>query len=425
MEPAPARDAIEAHYDRFPYPPIQRIVQAGSPVHSAGILSYLLRRRAHEAFTVRPSIWVAGCGTQQGTTWAFSFPASDVLATDVSDVTLQVASALAAELGASNVRFARHDLRDPPPGNAFELIICMGVVHHLPAPVEALRRLREALAPHGAASIKVYSRVHRAPFEPVRRAALALSQNHADPYAVACKVLDAVLHGRGQPHAREVMEYLWSVRETQPSFVADVLLNPREQSYDVDELMALLADAGLRFVEWLHPGAWELSAYVDDPAILSWAKDLGPLGEAAFLQRVTGMSSPALEVLVERDDAPERPPYTPDERCAMPMLCSPGARELDITGGKLRGERAMPPFTVQDGTIGGTTRSSSSAVPRPWSVTDGVLPLLRAFDGTRTVTEVGRMWAPSVHPEVILSMVDTLGPRVVGLLAPAWARAAT
>jgi SAM-dependent methyltransferase len=424
MEPAPAGDAVEAHYDRFPYPPIQRIVQPGSPVHTAGILSYLLRRRAHEAFTVRPSIWVAGCGTQQGTTWAFSFPESDVLATDVSDVTIQAASALAAELGASKVRFARHDLRDPPPGGPFELIICTGVVHHLPAPVDGLRRLREALAPHGAASIMVYSRVHRAPLEPVRRATLALSRNDADPYAVACKVLDAVLHGRGRPPAREVLEYLWSVRETQPSFVADVLLNPREQSYDVDELVALLADAGLRFVEWLHPGAWQLSGYVDDPALLSWAKDLGRLGEAAFLQQVVGLLSPTLEVLVERDDAPERPPYTPEERCAMPMLCSPGARELDLTGGTLCGERTMPPFTVQDGTVGGTTRAGSSS-QRLWSVTDAVLPILHAFDGTRTVTDVGRMFAPPIPPEAMLSMVDTLGPMDVGLLAPAWARAAT
>jgi hypothetical protein len=108
----------------------------------------------------------------------------------------------------------------------------------------------------------------------------------------------------------------------------------------------------------------------------------------------------------------------------MPMLCSPGARELDITGGTLRGERMMPPFTVQDGTVGGTARAGSSS-QRLWSVADTVLPILHAFDGTRTLTEVGRMFVPPIPAEAMLSMVDTLGPRDVGLLAPAWARAAT
>jgi SAM-dependent methyltransferase len=422
MEPAPPGDAVAAHYDRFPYPPIQRIVQPGSPVHSAGILSYLLRRRPHEAFTVRPSMWVAGCGTQQGSTWALTFPEAEVLATDVSDVTLRAASGLAEGLGAANVRFVRHDLRDPPPGGPFDLIACTGVVHHLPSPVSGLRSLRAALAPLGAASIMVYSRVHRAALDPLRRAALALAQGHPDPYAVACKVLDAALHARGgQPLAREMLEALWSARATQPSFVADVLLNPREQSYDVDDLLALLADAGLRFVEWLHPGAWQLSGYVDDPALVSLAQGLGPLGEAALLQRIAGLASPTLEVLVERDDAPERPPYSPEERLAMPMMGSPGARELDLSGGALRGERAIPPFTVQSGMIGGTARAGSAS-QRGWAITDAMLPILRAFDGTRTVTELARAFAAQTTEGALLGVVDVLGPREVGLLAPAWAR---
>jgi hypothetical protein len=217
-----------------------------------------------------------------------------------------------------------------------------------------------------------------------------------------------------------MLENLWSMRESQPSFAADILLNPREQSYDVDELVALLAEAGLRFVEWLHPGAWKLSSYVDDPSLVSLVQGLGSVDEAQIVQRIVGLTSPKLEVLVERDDAPERPPYDLEERLAMPMIASPGARELDLSGGALRSERAIPAFTTENGLVGGVSRAASAS-ERAWAMPEASLPVLRAFDGTRTVAELAREFAEKGTSDALLAAVEVLGPRDVGLLAPAWA----
>ncbi len=411
-------DPIEAHYDGFPYPQARSMTVPRSPTHTAGVLSYLLRRRAHDALPTRPAVWVAGCGTLQGATWGRVFPSGSVLATDVSRVTLDRASELASRVGANNVRFERHDLREAPPGDAFDLVVCTGVVHHLPEPVAGLRRIREALAPDGAASVMVYSQPHRAPFEPLRRASLALAEGNPSPYAVACRVLDAALHGRGEPLGRAALEALWANREADRSLVADVLLNPREVTYRVDELPGLLGAAGLRFVEWLHPGAWSLALYADDAALAARASRLGPLGEAAVIQQIAGLASPLLELLVERDDAPARAPYTRDEKLAMPMVVSPGARALDLAGG----EREVAPFAVRDGAITGTARAGVGAPGRAWSLGAEALPLLEAFDGTRTVAEVQRAFADRVTEDGVVALVDALGPRDVGLLAPAWAR---
>lgn len=427
-------DPIEAHYDAFPYPRVQRIVRGASPAHTAGVLGYLLRRRAEDAFGERPRVWVAGCGTQQGSTWGLAFPEGDVLATDVSKETLRRASALARALEVKT-RFERHALgADPAPG-AFDLVVCTGVVHHLASPIDGLRGIRAALAPNGAASILVYSRAHRAPLDPLRRATLELLRGPPSPalpplrgeggerrddYNVACAVLEASRRSGGTV-APQLVETLSALRDRDPSFVADVLLNPREVSYEIEAFMTLLAEAGLRFVEFLYPATWKLSLYTDDALLLERAASLGPVGEAAVVQRIAGLAGPLLEVLVERDDAPVRPPYERLERLAMRMMRSPGALEMDLSswteGAALSAAKSIAPFTVEASQISGTTRAA--AYPgRPWSVGVEALPVIEAFDGRATVAEVHARFAHLVDEETLLTLVETLGPRDVGLLAP-------
>lgn len=413
---APRRnDPIEAFYDAFPYPAVKRIVQPLSPVHTAGVLNELLRRRPSDALSSTPRVWVAGCGTQQGSTWGLTFPGGEVLATDVSNATLARARDVAAKLGARTT-FARQVLGEEPPpgGGGFDVVVCTGVVHHLASPLAGLRNIRDALAPGGAASIMVYSRAHRSALEPLRRASFELARGAENPYEIACRVIAAARTGRIEPVARGLLDTLWALRESEPEYVADVLLNPREATYDVDRLVALLTEAGLRFVEWLYPASWKLGGYTDDPVLTARAAALGPMGEARVVQQIAGLSSPLLEVLVERDDAPVRPAYTRDERVATRMIASPGAREHNLVTGEVT---PVPPFASKDGQIGGTARTSTPP-GRHWQTAAEALSIIEAFDGTKTVAEVAEAFADKLGVDELLAMIEALGPREVGLLAP-------
>ncbi len=411
-------DAIEAHYDAFPYPKARRIVRPFSPAHTAGTLSHLLRRRALDAMPSAPRVWVAGCGTQQGTSWALAFPEGDVLATDVSAVTLERAKALANHLGV-RTRFERHDLATPLDESGFDLVVSTGVVHHLASPGAGLRSIRAALAPNGAASIMVYSRVHRAPLEPVRYAATMLAKEAPDPYACAVLVLGQVLSGNTGPLDRDLLASLAAMRETDPSFVADVLLNPREATYDVEELMALFGESGLRFVEWLYPASWQLGLYSADAELGRQVARLEPMQRAAFIQRFAGLTGPLLEVLVERDDAPVRPPYAREERLAMPMMRNTGGVEIHIEGTSAREGQRFSPYERSGDMVTGTIRSNT--LPgRTWALGASTLPFLEAFDGKTTVATIASAFAKEIDTDAVLALVETLGPREVGLLAPAW-----
>src|SRR6202044_1317851 len=47
-------------------------------------------------------------------------------------------------------------------GRAFDLVVCTGVLHHLPDPDLGLRALRDVLRPNGAMRLMVYARYGRA-----------------------------------------------------------------------------------------------------------------------------------------------------------------------------------------------------------------------------------------------------------------------
>jgi SAM-dependent methyltransferase len=406
-------DPIEAHYDRFPYPDVKHLVVTGTAEHVVGSLSFALRRRSDTWISQRGSVWIAGCGTLQAAEWGLALPDAEILATDVSERALEIAAATAREAGAKNVRFERRDLRLPM-DRSFDLVVCTGVVHHLPDPALALRSVRDALAPNGALVLMVYSRAHRAPLDPVRRAIARLG---LVDYEEACAVLGAAIGARCRPDQRDMLEALWQLRKRDPSFVADVILNPREASYDMPALYELLAAAGLRFGEWRYPGGWRLRYYADDPAFVARGEALGPRGEAELVYHLGGVASPMLDVLVERDDAPERPPYSTGELLDMRMAVRADDRQLDFEQGRVVREHRFPSFEVGEGAVRGRA-SSGHGSDRHFAVGEQTLPFIAACDGTATVRELAARFVDLAPEELFLALVTDLSPRDVGLLAP-------
>jgi 2-polyprenyl-3-methyl-5-hydroxy-6-metoxy-1,4-benzoquinol methylase len=80
------------------------------------------------------------------------YPAARVEGIDLDEASIDLARRNAAEAGI-DVRFHLRDAADPRLEPGFELITMFDSLHHLARPVEALRRLRELLAPGGAVLI--------------------------------------------------------------------------------------------------------------------------------------------------------------------------------------------------------------------------------------------------------------------------------
>jgi SAM-dependent methyltransferase len=192
---------------------------------------------------------VAGCGTTQAAKVALRWPRAAVTGIDVSAASIAFAEGLKRRHGLNNLQLRRLPVeRAAELWRSFDLVVCTGVLHHLPDPDAGLRALRAVIAPQGALQLMVYA--------PYGRAGIYLIQDY-------CRRL------RIEPTAPEILDLIVSLRALSPDHplvpvlrksqdlmtregLADALLNPQDRSYSVPELLELLAGAGLTFGRWLR-----------------------------------------------------------------------------------------------------------------------------------------------------------------------------
>jgi SAM-dependent methyltransferase len=108
--------------------------------------------------SVEAELLVAGCGTgREAAYYAMRFPEARVSAIDVSASSLAIAAERCAGLG---IDFRLLDLNQVGSlGRKFDLIICSGVLHHLPDPEAGWAALTNILNPGGVMKLMLYSRV--------------------------------------------------------------------------------------------------------------------------------------------------------------------------------------------------------------------------------------------------------------------------
>lgn len=97
----------------------------------------------------------AGCGMGRNSYWPLRYGARSVLAFDNDEKSLASAKKTLAEF--PNATVERHNLSTLPWESEFDIVMCIGVLHHLRNPALALANMVRALAPGGTLVIWVYS----------------------------------------------------------------------------------------------------------------------------------------------------------------------------------------------------------------------------------------------------------------------------
>jgi SAM-dependent methyltransferase len=246
-----AREAVREFYDQHPYPPPTSDLdgyrrrwqdegrqRADFHLHFPG-----------QTFRAELRVLVAGCGTAQAAKHALRRPGSRVVGIDVSAASISHTDALKRKHGISNLELARLTVeRAGELGRSFDLIICTGVLHHLPDPAEGLAALRGVLAPDGAIHLMVYGTYGRAGVallqEYCRRLGVGTTDQDIRDLAITLTALP-----RSHPLARLLAE---SPDFRRKDALADALLNPQESTYSVPQLLDLIESEGLRFGRWVR-----------------------------------------------------------------------------------------------------------------------------------------------------------------------------
>ncbi len=245
------RDEIAAFYDEHPYPPPVDRLDAVAEAWSDGTRRRIEHSRMWPSVADRDieSILVAGCGTAQAARVAVQYPGARVVGIEVSAASLGSTSALVEQHGLANVELHELAIEDVASlGETFDYVVCTGVLHHLEDPVVGLRSLVEVMAPEAALVLLVYATYGRT--------GVAMLQEYCrrlgiDPSPAEIEHLVETLCELPDAHPLDTL------LRTSPDFgdvdsIADALLNPRERTYTVPELFALLDAGGVRFARWVR-----------------------------------------------------------------------------------------------------------------------------------------------------------------------------
>lgn len=380
-----ATDAqLAAQYEAFPYPrrdpreEARRLV-VGSPGHLREIDYWIFGAQRSAARPLHALF--AGGGTGDGTLMlaqqlTTAGRAGSVTWLDRSAASLKIAQARAEARRLSNIVWQSRSLLDLPGSGLgpFDYIDCCGVLHHLPDPAAGLRALTSVLAPDGGLGLMVYAPHGRTGVYMVQDALRLLAPAEEAP-------------GTRLDAARRVMRHLpetaWlrqnrflddHVNGGDPGLY-DLLLNPRDRAFTVPQLVALLADAGLRVACWVEPMRYDPIVWLPDPKLRARVETLDSTARAALAEALTGNISAHIVYCVRSDAA--QGAAAPGRADFMAPNAVPIGRE--VTGEQLAG------FIQPDGTITMAFDGLRAPIPLPAMAA----AILRLVDGQRTVSEIG------------------------------------
>jgi len=222
----------------------------------------------------------AGCGTGSGTDYLIHLnPEAEIVAIDLSEKALEVAQERCRRSGVKAKSLEFHHLNleqvDQLSGE-FNLINCVGVLHHLPDPIKGIQALAKKLAHGGLFHIFVYAELGRWAIQLMQEAIGLLQGEKKGDY------VDGVRVGRQifatLPNDNPLVKYeqkKWFLENQRDECFADMYVHPQEFDYNIKTLKELIDASGLEFVGFSNPQYWNLERLIgNNKELLERSKNL-------------------------------------------------------------------------------------------------------------------------------------------------------
>jgi SAM-dependent methyltransferase len=235
---------VAAQYEKSPYPRWQS-VHVSTPGSLRAALGRYFPAERLSFMDRRFDVLIAGAGTgQQALQSAFGYgPNARLLAVDLSASSLAYAQRMAARYGADSIEFLVADiLALDGLQRQFDVIECVGVLHHMADPWAGWRTLLRRLKPGGLMYIGLYSAVSRRNLRQLRADADYPGPGCTDAAARAfrAKLLD---RPAGAPGAElKTSHDFYALNEFR-----DLVLHENEQHAHLSDVASFLNENGLVF----------------------------------------------------------------------------------------------------------------------------------------------------------------------------------
>lgn len=272
-------NAVAKLYDTYPFPP-EPLLDEPPPGYNwrwnwLSAYSFCTGRKPSQE---QVRVLDAGCGTGVGTEYLVHLnPQAEVVGIDLSAGALAVARERCQRSGADRATFHHLSLFDVEqlPGE-FDLINCVGVLHHTIDPIRGIQKLAAKLAPGGIMHIFVYAALGRWEVQLMQQAIALLQGNQRGNYQDGVQVgrqIFASLPENNRLVQRE--KERWALENQRDENFADMYVHPQEIDYTIDTLFELIEASGLEFIGFSNPRSWQLEPLLGKaPELMERAKNL-------------------------------------------------------------------------------------------------------------------------------------------------------
>ncbi len=239
--------AVQQQYEENPYP---RWVQTEIPSAATPVSEYfrdLFPDKAVDTsgLSETPSVLIAGCGTgRQSIAAGVKYADARVLAVDISLASIAYALRKTREASLTNIEYAQADILELGSlGQTFDIVECVGVLHHLDDPMKGWRVLCGLLKPKGLMKIGLYSEIARKPIVQAR-AMIAAKGYKPEPQDIRlCRQDIMAAHSDDPLRAILPSRDFYSLNNCR-----DLLFHVQEHRFTLPRIDAALNDLDLAFL---------------------------------------------------------------------------------------------------------------------------------------------------------------------------------
>jgi SAM-dependent methyltransferase len=364
---------VARQYQRWVYPsPIRDLEE-----WSAGNYDWTDPSHAHwvywpdREYPTCLDILVAGCGANQAACFAFTNPSAKVVGIDVSQSSLDHQQYLKDKHGLKNLELHLLPVEEVSAlGLDFDLVVCIGVLHHLADPAKGMQALAGCLRQNGVVSMMLYAKYGRIGVDLLASVFHDLGLGQDDPSVQMVKETIPML-----PPDHPVWSYLKNSTDLiADTSVVDTFLHGRQRSYTVTECIDLVASAGLVFQDWLFKSLYyPQESYGLPDRLLSALNGLPDIELWSVMERLQALIT-SHSFVACRPDRPKAE-YAVDFSSAEALGYIPVIRPFSGVSGN---DIVMPQGRV------------------PLSAVHG--PFIQLVDGRRTIREIAALVASAGAP---------------------------
>jgi 2-polyprenyl-3-methyl-5-hydroxy-6-metoxy-1,4-benzoquinol methylase len=226
------------------------------PIDHDGLIFLRKFTKAVETISSRKNnvrVLDAGCGTgNTSISLAAQFKDIDFLGLDNSSSSLEKAKFNTKKRGLTNLKFRKWNLLKPIPGNyKFDIVLCLGVLHHTGNMEKVLINLNKILNDSGVMFLWIYGKHGRYNHSLNMRLLRMLLELKPEPENKIDLAMEfATQTEKGQP----LIDLIGKTKTDEmqmnafksPVWIADQFLNPHEILIDMEELLQLTSRTGLK-----------------------------------------------------------------------------------------------------------------------------------------------------------------------------------